>query len=301
MTVLSSNPATTDAACCPICNGRTVPHCHKHVRDVDWSIVRCTTCGHGFVSNRPDIKHLIQENASAASAPRPEASVQTLGCHRDALLLTRTVSRLTTLRKGSMDVGCGNGAFSYHLHQAGFTGPHVMLDLDPRIERYAALVPESKFHCGAFESYPPPESGLACVVLSQVLEHVLDPIDWLRRCRAQLAPGGIVAVCVPNFAGLYRLLGARDPFLIPPVHINFFSPQSLSRAMRAAGLKVLRIDSANFLNLRASHGLKLALLKAWNTLAAPLLNHWRRGIVLRVFATPDPEAAAPTKSAPVTA
>src|SRR5205814_10170100 len=88
-----------------------------------------------------------------------------------------------------------------------------------------------------------PPLNFSVIVMSQVLEHALDPLDGLGRAGELLAEDGVLAVAVPNFAGPYQLLGSRDPFLTPPMHLNFFTPRSMRLAMESAGLRVVKLAS----------------------------------------------------------
>ena len=73
--------------------------------------------------------------------------------------------------------------------------------------------------------------------MSHVLEHSLRPLDWLAHAAKLLSPDGILAIAIPNFGGIYRFLGERDPWIIPPVHLQFFTPRSLRRALESSGLR----------------------------------------------------------------
>lgn len=277
---------------CPVCDGSTAPYCTKSGAGREWRFRRCTACGYGYVEDRPNPREAIEANASVSGGQIATPSEAKLQLRHEAAQQAKIVATLTNRREGTLDVGCGDGAFTYHLHRAGFTGPHYMLDLNPHQAASAALIPDSRFSSESFEDFPR-IGGLSCIVLSQVLEHVYDPMAWLRRCRDELADGGVIAVSLPNFAGVYRVLGARDPMLHPPMHLNHFTPRSLRLAMQAAGLRMLRMDSSS----RVRHGRRPLLrpvTHAWNALIAPLLAFTTRGISLRAFATPALPSTVPS-------
>lgn len=212
------------------------------------------------------------------------------------------VCRLSPPAGDSLDVGSGDGYFSYHLSRRGFRP--WMIDLDPRAERAAAKIPGARFRLSTFEDFADhyretggtPNSGtpaggtsLSVIVMSQVLEHALDPLDWLRRAAGLLAPDGVLAIAVPNFAGPYRLLGPRDPFVSPPIHLNFFTPRSMARALRASGLRPVAMDSRNEIYNGGPGGgqsfRRRFAGRLWNLMSPPL-NRTRYGIILRAFARP---------------
>ncbi len=195
---------------------------------------------------------------------------------------------LTHLRGRTLDVGAGDGGFSFHLRELGFQ-PNLLLDLDERARAAAQQhLPDARFRVGSFEELSEPDPFDA-IIMSQVLEHALDPIDWLRRAHSMLSPGGVLAVALPNFNGVYRLLGNRDPFIIPPIHLNYFTPASLRLALTDCDLRVAHMDSRSDItprnNRRGLRGLALAAtVRLWNFAGIPL-NSTSRGIILRAFAT----------------
>ena len=89
------------------------------------------------------------------------------------------------------------------------------------------------------------------VVLEHVLEHVLDPEALVGRLPRLIAPGGLVAVTVPNdFSPLQRLarergLIDRDFWVAPPQHLNYFDAAALTRFLTRLGYEV-RLGYASF-------------------------------------------------------
>jgi 2-polyprenyl-3-methyl-5-hydroxy-6-metoxy-1,4-benzoquinol methylase len=83
------------------------------------------------------------------------------------------------------------------------------------------------------------------VVLSQVLEHVTDPVGLLQQVAKRLLPGGGLFVAVPNCAGL-SVPRSFDEFhhLQPLEHLNAFTPESLRKVAARAGFAPLRRPTA---------------------------------------------------------
>jgi SAM-dependent methyltransferase len=160
-----------------------------------------------------------------------------------------------------------------------------MIDLDPRAQDAARIVPDAQFQLTSLEELPD-EGPFNAIVMSQVLEHALDPIDWLRQAHRRLAPQGVLAVGVPNFGGVYRMLGSRDPFIIPPIHLNFFTPRSITLAFAAAGLT--QVGRRSISTIPVDHpnrrfSLKRRVLgRTWNLLS-PLVDLTSRGIIMWAF------------------
>ena len=80
--------------------------------------------------------------------------------------------------------------------------------------------------------------------LDNVLEHVPDPAELLRRCRALTRPGGTLVVEVPNdFSALQNHLLEADhidrPFwVILPDHLSYFNQSGLRNLAQATGWSI---------------------------------------------------------------
>ncbi|WP_295443125.1 methyltransferase domain-containing protein, partial [uncultured Thiodictyon sp.] len=127
-----------------------------------------------------------------------------------------------------------------------------------------------------FEDYSPsPTSALvhalkdglfSAIVMSQVLEHAFDVNLWISKANGLLKTGGILAIAVPNFDSFLRyIFGINEPYIIPPAHLNFFSPSSLSRLLERHGFKVERVQHVS----RIPRDVFKKRLPAW---AAPLVS-----------------------------
>jgi hypothetical protein len=80
--------------------------------------------------------------------------------------------------------------------------------------------------------------------MSQILEHVSDVNSWMRNAWGLLKRGGTIAIALPNFNSMFRLvLGRRDPYIIPPEHLNFFSTGNLKALLSKHGFKVIREEN----------------------------------------------------------
>jgi SAM-dependent methyltransferase len=111
-----------------------------------------------------------------------------------------------------VDVGCGRGAFSVRLADAGFAV--VGLDLVPAAEQSAtrfAYFEVDLFDPTARAQFVVDHGGsFDVVVLLEVIEHVHDPWETLRFARQLLRDGGMLLLSTPNITSFY----SRFLFLI---------------------------------------------------------------------------------------
>ena len=77
--------------------------------------------------------------------------------------------------------------------------------------------------------------------LNKVLEHVLNPIKFLRSALDLLNAGGLVYVEVPDVESL--AVCADDDNSIGAIHYNLYSEESLESVISRSGLKILLVES----------------------------------------------------------
>jgi 2-polyprenyl-3-methyl-5-hydroxy-6-metoxy-1,4-benzoquinol methylase len=128
----------------------------------------------------------------------------------DATLVRYSVGRLLEHMPGGrcLEMGPADGASTAIL--AGAYGrvdcvegsPTLAADLRRRLGDAVAVT------CALFEEFAP-RARYDAVYAVQVLEHLADPVAVLRRAAEWLAPGGCIAISVPNADSLHRLLGVE--------------------------------------------------------------------------------------------
>lgn len=137
-------------------------------------------------------------------------------------------------RAAALDIGTGDGAFLEHLVQSGF---ERVVGVEPsRAPVEAArpsvrgLIQQSPFRSEDFE-----KGSFSLVTCFQTLEHVYEPLALCQSAFELLHPGGaVLLVCHDRRALSARVLGTRSP-IFDIEHLQLFSRDSLSYALRQAG------------------------------------------------------------------
>jgi len=81
-------------------------------------------------------------------------------------------------------------------------------------------------------------------LMSQVLEHIATLDETLKLIHEILKEGGIAVIAVPHFKSFISILqGKKDMFIIPPVHLNFFSKAGLISLFSRHNFTVLRLET----------------------------------------------------------
>ncbi len=106
------------------------------------------------------------------------------------------------------------------------------------IDRLAQLMPDAPLLClDVTGEVPRAQRGTYDLVLvAETLEHVPDPVSFLRGCGEILSEDGTICVTVPNACspkiGIRTLFGRER---VHPDHFVYYSPRTLERTLRAAG------------------------------------------------------------------
>jgi len=143
-----------------------------------------------------------------------------------------------------LDVGCGDGML---LEVAARVGWEVEgTDIATAAVRYARDERGLTVHKGAIEDLSLEPGSYDVVVLNHSLEHVRNPRATLVRVRELLRTEGVARIEVPNLSSLsarvqnlqsrFRLKKHRWRHYETGHHFWFFTPRTLSRTIRFAGL-----------------------------------------------------------------
>lgn len=168
-----------------------------------------------------------------------------LGEQEDVYWFIREV--LLTLAPGPQDpvfeIGSGLGYMTYALRRSGIRA--TGLDLS------ATAVEEATQKFGPYYRAAPAEvvakeaaGQAAAVVLSEVLEHVLEPEVLLRNLMRLLRPGGLLLLTTPNKSA--HPLGTLWDTENPPVHLWWFSETTLRIIAARLDLDIAFYDFSGF-------------------------------------------------------
>jgi SAM-dependent methyltransferase len=127
-----------------------------------------------------------------------------------------------------LDVGCNEGRGLERYRANGFEAEGLELNA---VAAAAARARGFVVHETTIEALPS-EPAYDVVVLSNVLEHALDPRAMLAAIHARLRPGGQLWISLPNAeSALARLLGRDWINWHVPFHVTHFTPIRLARLL----------------------------------------------------------------------
>ncbi|MFQ5802357.1 MAG: class I SAM-dependent methyltransferase [Candidatus Methylomirabilales bacterium] len=166
---------------------------------------------------------------------------------RDAERRVRMINKLVDRRGRLLDIGCGAGHFLKVAKDSGWEVVGVE-PAPPAVDHARKNVPDSVIHCGFLHECGDLVRGEPFDVVCSfaVIEHVIDPVGFLRRAIGLLKPLGLLCLSTPNMGGLVaKAIGKRFFFLTPPEHVSYFTIGAMERLLASQGMVpvVLRTHS----------------------------------------------------------
>ncbi len=158
-----------------------------------------------------------------------------------------------------LEIGCGNGRTASAAHAAGKCGwcCGVELCAGPAREAGKRLDQVCVGNVEQMELNLPPAS-FDVLMLSEVLEHLVDPGAVLKKLRPLLKPGAIVLAGSPNVChhSVLRMLLAgkweyQNKGILDATHLRWFTAPSYQALFEENGYVVDQVGSANPLSLKA--------------------------------------------------
>jgi 2-polyprenyl-3-methyl-5-hydroxy-6-metoxy-1,4-benzoquinol methylase len=137
-----------------------------------------------------------------------------------------------------LDVGCGSGGFLQRMQAIGWRVEGV--ELDPDAAAFAREALEGPVHASGFVEAALPTDAFDAVTMNQVIEHVPDPLAYLREAARVCRPGGRVVLATPNARALgHRIFGADWRGLEVPRHLHLFTVSTLAALVGQAGFRII--------------------------------------------------------------
>jgi 2-polyprenyl-3-methyl-5-hydroxy-6-metoxy-1,4-benzoquinol methylase len=255
-------------ASCPICGASTTREVFRFdpARWIPSIVDECRRCGVLFKRFLPSARPLPEYYDG--SYARSEYWSHAAAAERD---IDRFLQVLASTAHGSgqtlLDIGCGQGQFLRRAAAHGFTVAGVEMNeaLAERAREGGLDVVRGDFMASALDG-----RRFDVVTMFDLIEHLPDPVAALKRCRGLLAPGGRLILYTPNHAGLivktarllHRLSGGRidGPVveLFDCLHVVFFDPVTLRRALDAADFDVERARTWSYDPRRSQQATGLA-------------------------------------------
>lgn len=218
----------------------------------------CDRCGSLYLSPRPSV-------AMQSEYARNSKAVEFWGTHfyretaeprRQKMFRPRAELVAKLVREGLVptsgviaDIGAGYGIFLEELQRLGIFQRIVAIEPAPNL----ALICREK-GCEVVEKFVEDvKEGAINADLTtafEVLEHVFEPLSFLRACARTLRPGGVLLFTTLTITGFdLQVLWSESKSIYPPHHINLLSLDGLRTAVERSGLELVDLSTPGQLDL----------------------------------------------------
>lgn len=152
----------------------------------------------------------------------------------------KLLAKKVTSCESILDIGCAQQPNEY-LNNKLVTG----LDLN------RAEMPDnySFFYEGSLESIIEKNKTFDGIVAGEILEHLHNPIDFLKQCHHALKPGGILALSTPNPHSpieTFLNITLNKNYFYTKDHVMLFPQRWLIRMLEISGFSNVRLFSGGF-------------------------------------------------------
>lgn len=190
-------------------------------------IVSCAECGFGQVSRVPPPDELAKLYADLHS--KHVSFRDTRAAQRENQSRCTFVQRLLPRQGRLLDAGCATGDFiaearaAYDMHGVDISEGAVA----SAQQRFPELA--HQLRCSRLEDLSAEGLQFDGICLWDVIEHVPDPAGVTQLLMDLLKPGGYLFLSTPDMGSLSaRLMGRHWAFMIPPLHLGYFSRRSFA-------------------------------------------------------------------------
>ena len=134
-----------------------------------------------------------------------------------------------------LDVGCGEGSFLELMKRRGYEccGLETSKDGAKKAMLKGLIV---------YNDIKKIRKKFDVITLWHVLEHITNPVPYLRQIRNLLNEEGHLIVAVPNFDSVQSKLGRAMWFhLAPPLHVFHYTPKTIESLLKKGNFRVIKI------------------------------------------------------------
>lgn len=202
-------------------------------------VVCCRRCGLSFLNPRPQAEEILDNYGNMVDEAYLKEEEGRRASARYILKYLKTV----TQGKGTLlDIGCAAGFFLDEARKQGFEVHGIEMSKWAVAHARRELKLEH-IHEGKLEDVDLPRNSFDVVVMTDVIEHLLDPKDVLERIRLLLKPNGILCCNTPDINSVMSRILKEKWWGIKPTHLFYFNKKTLSEMLGAVGFSVIKTRS----------------------------------------------------------
>ena len=214
---------------CHVCEGTRI---YYLISTADYRLVRCDDCGLIFLNPQPSDDELVRIYQAEPSIAKKSAPENFL----------RAISRYHGSSLGSLlEIGCGNGDFLASAESAGWQVTGIEFS-QARRERALQRLKSGTVHLQELHRVGLEAERFDVCVISDVLEHVRSPLQFLGEIHRVLKPGGSLFIATPSIESVSdsSRAGAAK---FSARNLVYFDGQTLQTALFKSGFRQIIVES----------------------------------------------------------
>lgn len=233
---------------CTICNNEHLTLLSSVLRNSTGEVYYCPQCDLGILRSAPkDVKKYYDEEYRKKfvdDLSKAKTNVQEIFDFRKDFQEDRIkiMKRYFNTNKRLLEIGCSAGQFLTHVHAK--YKECVGIEFDQQCAAFTEQKFSMKVYTQELKACGFPAASFDHVAAFQVLEHTVDPVEFLKDIRSVLTNDGLVFIEVPNLHDpLLKLwdIPAYKKFYYHEAHTHYFTRKSLEKTCAKAGLKIQKM------------------------------------------------------------
>ena len=170
--------------------------------------------------------------------------------HERCIYWLKTVLKYKLPPGRTLELGCSHGGFVAMLKWAGYDA--VGIELSPWIAEFARNAFDVQIFIGQVEAQNFEKDSLSLIILMDVLEHLVNPLETLHYCSDLLKKDGVFVIQTPQLdeESVYQdMVDNQSPFLNQlkeKDHLYLFSKNSITKMLNKIGYDHIYFEEAIF-------------------------------------------------------
>jgi SAM-dependent methyltransferase len=206
----------------------------------DYRVVRCDDCGLVFLNPQPSDDELARiYGADYFLGSNTETGRQAVSEIKQATakLYLSEIRRYGGFKSGRLlEVGCGDGDFLVAAEAEGWSVTGVEYSA-AACEKARRRLKNGEVLCGELAASRLPAGQFDLCVVSDVIEHVRSPLDFLEEIHRVLKPGGALFIATPSMDSWSAWLMRQKWMEFKAEHLTYFDRNTLQTALFKSGFR----------------------------------------------------------------
>jgi len=225
---------------CIICKSADIKQIR--IKKIDHTGYQCGACSFVFLWPQPNLKEIAdiykEPYYKSWGVFTGEEKPETARLKRGTS--DRYLKRVMLYRKSGklLDIG---SAFGYLMEVAGGHGFDVY---GVELSHFSSTIAKKKFGSKVFEGKLEdsrfPNAHFDVITMFDLIEHIPQPLEFMREVRRIIKPGGFIAITTPDTGSLsHKLLGYGGWFHFKFEHLGYFNGKSIEQLARCTGFALV--------------------------------------------------------------